>query len=144
MILLGEVERKFWSFVGFISSTKLNILTKLVVHSLVEGIGKFGGGLISYICYMVSTTNLFNLSLVSQYVVNLFSLGSWSLNTYYSLMLLWVVTLTSTMLIKTTTILTSIVGLNFVCWPPLSTTTHASWVLQSINKTTIVFFLLQL
>jgi hypothetical protein len=69
---------------------------------------------------MVSKIDLFNYSLASQSVVDLFFFGFQSLNIRYSLVLLRVVTLTSTVLTEAITILTSVTSLNYVDWPPLS------------------------
>jgi hypothetical protein len=57
MVLLWEVVGFSWNFVGSIGSSELGIPTQVVVRSLVEGVGKFGGGLIVYICCMVSIIN---------------------------------------------------------------------------------------
>jgi hypothetical protein len=82
MILLGEVEGSSWSLVGFASSVELDIVAQLVVHSPTKELCEFGGGLIIYICCMVSTIEIFNFSSTSQPIINLFFFGFWSLNTY--------------------------------------------------------------
>jgi len=88
MILLGEVEGTPWNFVNFASSTQLGILTQLVVHSLTRMVGRSNGGITIYICYIVSTIDSFNFSYASQSIVDLFLFSSWSLNIYFSFILL--------------------------------------------------------
>jgi hypothetical protein len=111
MVLLRRGRRYF---VGSASFVELGILAQLIVHFVVEGVGKYDGRLNAYIYCMISTIDLFNFSLVSQSTTNLFFLGSQYLNTCSSFVLLQVITLTLTMLIETITTLTSVVGLNFV------------------------------
>jgi phosphatidylserine synthase len=102
MVLFGKVEGISWNFDGSAGFTGLGIPAQLVVHYSIEGVGKSSGKLTTYIYCIVSTIDLFNFSLTSQSVANWFFLGFQSLNTYSSLVLLWVVTLTSTMLTKVT------------------------------------------
>jgi hypothetical protein len=73
MNLLGEVEGTSWGFVG---SAELGILTQLAVHCPAEGVGKFGGRLVTCMYCRVSTIDFINFSLASQSSTNLFFLGS--------------------------------------------------------------------
>jgi hypothetical protein len=120
MILLEKVEGISLSFVVFASFVEFNILAQLVVHSPTKGLGKSNGGLVVCIYCMVSTIEFFNLSLISQSIVDLFFLGFWPLNTCSTLVLLQVVTLTSTMLTKVIVTLVSIMSLGSMVLPPIS------------------------
>jgi hypothetical protein len=62
---LGKVEGTSWSFVGSKGFEELGMSTQLMVHYPIDRFCKLGGKLGAYICYMVSTVNLFNLSLTS-------------------------------------------------------------------------------
>jgi hypothetical protein len=108
--LLRKVEGISSSFVVFAIFVELNILAQLMVHSPTEGLGKSNGGLAACIYCMVSTIELFNLSLISQSIADLFFLGFWLLNTCSSIILFQVVTLTSTMLTKAIITLVSIMS----------------------------------
>jgi hypothetical protein len=69
---------------------------------------------------MVSTIDFFNVYFVSQSTTILFIFGPWSLNTYFSITLLWMVIWTSTILTKALTIFTSTTCLFFIILLPLS------------------------
>jgi hypothetical protein len=88
MILLGKIESTSWSFVGFVGFAKFGILAQLVVHFLVERVGKSSGRLTAYIYCMISTIDLVYFSSTSQLDADLFFLSFWYLNTCFSLVLL--------------------------------------------------------
>ncbi len=119
MSLLGEVEGNSWISSYSTSPTKLSISIQPTIHPLTVVAGKLSGGLTIYICYMVFTIIFFNFSFVSKSIINLFFLGSWSLNTCSSLALLWVVTWMSPMLTELEVTFTSTIGLVSIILLPL-------------------------